>query len=120
VAEQCSTFHGRPETVEADERGRSAVALAGRLWDLDAWADEARALRAELVEHVGPLEDGDTSVLAPAFELSAAVLRLLLHDPLLPTPLLPRDWPGAELRTEYDRYDAAFKALWRDWFRAHR
>ena len=30
---------------------------------------------------------------------SAAVLRLLRADPLLPTALLPEDWPGAALRT---------------------
>ena len=33
--------------------------------------------------------------LAPGFELSAAVLRHLQADPLLPAELLPADWPGA-------------------------
>ena len=26
-------------------------------------------------------------------------------------------WPGDDLRADYDRYDRAFKALWREWFR---
>ena len=52
--------------------------------------------------------------------LSAAVLRHLLADPLLPPELLPSGWCGDELRHDYDRYDVAFKSLWRDWFRQAR
>ncbi len=36
-----------------------------------------------------PLESGDTAALAPGFVVSAAVLRHLLADPLLPAELLP-------------------------------
>jgi phenylacetic acid degradation operon negative regulatory protein len=50
--------------------------------------------------------------------LSAAVLRHLLADPVLPDELLPADWPGLALRREYDPYDVAFKDAWRAWFRA--
>ena len=122
VDEQCRTFRGRPDEANgADGTGRVAgAALAAELWDLDGWATVARTLRAELGGYVEPLQAGDTSVLAPAFELSATVLRLLLGDPQLPDALLPPGWPGDELRRDYDRYDTAFKALWRDWFRAHR
>jgi phenylacetic acid degradation operon negative regulatory protein len=45
------------------------------------------------------------------------VLRHFQADPLLPEELLPRGWPGAALRTEYDRFDAAYRALLRDYFR---
>ena len=53
----------------------------------------------------------------PGFVLSASVLRLTQADPLLPTELLPAAWPGAALRAEYDRYDAAYQSLLRTWFR---
>jgi phenylacetic acid degradation operon negative regulatory protein len=56
--------------------------------------------------------------LAAGFVFAAGVLRHLLADPLLPASLLPADWPGDELRARYDRYELAFKALWREWFRA--
>ncbi len=63
------------------------------------------------------LEAGDTEALAPGFVLSASVLRLTQADPLLPTALLPAGWPGAALRAEYDRYDAAYQSLLGAWFR---
>lgn len=94
------------------------VTLAATLWDLDGWAAEGARLRAGLAELVGPLEAGDVGALADGFVLAASVLRHLLHDPLLPTPLLPDGWPGAALRADYDRYDAAFRQLLRAWYRA--
>ena len=51
--------------------------------------------------------------LAPGFELSAAVLRHLQADPLLPAELLPADWPGALLRSTYDGWDARYRATLR-------
>ncbi len=109
VAAQCRSF--RTRAIE------DAAALAGSLWDLTAWATVAEELREGMQRWLGPLEQGDTSALAPGFELSAAVLRHMLADPLLPAELLPDGWPGRELRADYDRYDRAFKAAWRDWFR---
>ena len=53
------------------------------------------------------------------FVTSAAVLRLLQRDPLLPAELLPPGWPGDDLRRAYDRYDAAYRAVWTGWFRRH-
>jgi phenylacetic acid degradation operon negative regulatory protein len=35
---------------------------------------------------------------------------------LLPEELLPGDWPGTELRDEYDRFDRAYRALLREYF----
>jgi phenylacetic acid degradation operon negative regulatory protein len=109
VAEQCTRYIARPDDEHPAE-------LAARLWDLDGWSRAASGLRAEMDELVGQLEAGDTAALAPGFVLSAAVLRHLLADPLLPTELLPPAWPGDPLRAEYDRYDRAFKSVWRDWF----
>lgn len=92
------------------------VELAATLWDLDGWASDADGLRRGMAALVGPLEAGDTDVLRDGFVLSAAVLRLLQHDPLLPEALLPAGWPGAEVRAEYDRYDTAYRRLLRRWF----
>jgi phenylacetic acid degradation operon negative regulatory protein len=35
------------------------------------------------------------------FVVAAAMVRHLLTDPMLPTELLPADWPGARLREAY-------------------
>lgn len=88
--------------------------IARRLWDLDGWAARAELLRTAMTPTVD--EDG----LASAFEVSAAVLRHLQADPLLPEPLLGPRWPGDALRAEYDRFDAAFKETWRTWLRRYR
>ena len=56
--------------------------------------------------------------LAPGFVLSAAVLRHLQADPLLPAELLPTGWPGAALREEYDRWDGEYRRVLRRWGRA--
>jgi phenylacetic acid degradation operon negative regulatory protein len=96
------------------------AALAAELWDLDAWSLQTTALRSRMRALVGRLEAGDRSPLADGFVLSADVLRHLQADPLLPDALLPRRWAGAELRAEYDRYDRAYRAVLRDWFRASR
>jgi phenylacetic acid degradation operon negative regulatory protein len=89
---------------------------AGELWDLAAWSGTARQLVAEMAELQGPLDDHDRTALAAGFVTSAGVLRHLQADPLLPHPLLPADWPGDELRATYDRYDAAYRAVLREWF----
>ena len=92
-------------------RPEDAVALAERLWDLRAWSDRAGALRRELQVRA---PDGPDA-LAPGFELSAAVLRHLQADPLLPAELLPADWPGASLRAVYDEWDACYRTTLNDW-----
>jgi phenylacetic acid degradation operon negative regulatory protein len=95
------------------------TALAAQLWDLPAWAARARDLGDRVAALLEPLAAGDPDALAPGFVLSAAVLRHLQADPLLPDPLLPADWPGAALRHDYERYDTAFKATLQAWHRAH-
>lgn len=94
-----------------------AAVLVARLWDLPAWAADTAALREQMAALVGPLEAGDHAALRDGFVLSAAVLRQLQLDPLLPAPLLPATWPGAALREDYDRYDTAYRTLLVDWLR---
>lgn len=93
------------------------AALTAELWDLLGWADGASDLRHRMRSLLGPLQAGDRAPLADGFVLSADVLRHLQADPLLPDALLPREWPGRPLRADYDRYDRAYRAVLRDWFR---
>jgi phenylacetic acid degradation operon negative regulatory protein len=104
-------FRSRPD---GDDR-----ALAASLWDLADWSATATSLRVRLAGFTAPLEAGDRSALAPGFVVSAAVLRHLRADPLLPTELLPAGWPGPDLRSDYERFDAAYRAVLRDWFDEH-
>ncbi len=107
-----------PDSLDADvelmtARPGDPLVLARRLWDLPAWSGRARRLLGGL----GALAPDGPEALAPGFELSAAVLRHLQADPLLPVELLPADWPGAELRATYDEWDARYRTTLREWSR---
>jgi phenylacetic acid degradation operon negative regulatory protein len=126
---------GRPDNLGPD-RAADAAAVADRwclrwrgaipdpepdartLFGLDDWSATAEARRADMRGLLPSLERGDTAALADGFVTSAAVLRHLQADPLLPAELLPRGWPGPALRAEYDRYDAAYRSTLRSWFDA--
>ncbi len=101
-----ATWTGAPEV--------DAALLASGLWDLDRWAERARTLRSAL----GARPTTGTDDLAPGFELSAAVLRHLQADPLLPPSLLPARWPGPELRAAYADWDRAYRAVLAAWGRS--
>jgi phenylacetic acid degradation operon negative regulatory protein len=108
-----------PDALDGDVEVMTAVpddprGLAGRLWDLRAWSDGARVL----LDGLDALTPDRPEALAPGFELSAAVLRHLQADPLLPDELLPADWPGAPLRATYDVWDAGYRATLGAWSRA--
>jgi phenylacetic acid degradation operon negative regulatory protein len=108
-----------PEDLGADvelmtARPREPDRLVRVLWDLPGWAGRANQLLREMAD----LPPDRPQALAPGFELSAAVLRHLQADPLLPEVLLLPGWPGAHLRAEYDRWDARYRATLRDWSRA--
>jgi phenylacetic acid degradation operon negative regulatory protein len=107
-----------PDSLDADvklltARPADPRELAARLWDLRAWSVRAE----ELLEALAALDPGGPEALAPGFELSAAVLRHLQSDPLLPTELLPAEWPGARMRNVYDDWDARYRATLRTWSR---
>ncbi|MFV0259502.1 MAG: PaaX family transcriptional regulator C-terminal domain-containing protein [Acidimicrobiales bacterium] len=88
------------------------------LWDLARWRRDADALITLLAGLTTGLEHGRTDTLARGFMVAAAGLRLFRRDPLLPDELLPDDWPGARLRTAYDRFDTAYRSVLRGWFRS--
>ncbi len=94
-------------------RPADPVSLAERLWDLTAWSAGAQSLLGALDVLVPEGPD----MLGPGFELSAAVLRHLQADPLLPAALLPKAWPGEQLRTTYDAWDSRYRAMLDEWSR---
>jgi phenylacetic acid degradation operon negative regulatory protein len=104
-------LHADVEVMTA--RPESPQRLAAALWDLPAWADRANQLLAGMAD----LTPDRAEALAPGFQLSAAVLRHLQGDPLLPEALLPSGWPGARLRATYDRWDARYRTTLREWSR---
>ena len=101
VDAQCTFFESRPE--------KEAVELARSLWDLDEWALKAVRLRAALE---------DSTDLAEGFMVTAAVLRHLLADPILPLELLPDEWPAADLREAYARFNGNYQARLREYSEA--
>jgi phenylacetic acid degradation operon negative regulatory protein len=100
-------FTARPEAPEE---------LASTLWPLAQWEQTARSLLSKLES----LEANTPDMLAPGFELSAAVLRHLQADPLLPLELLPSSWPGETLRRRYDGWDRRYRELLARWSRSSR
>ena len=107
VGEQCTWMTATPD---------DPAAIAASLWDLDGWAVEARALVARMKRGRASLDRDAFEAIPEGFVTSAAVLRLLRADHLLPSALLPRTWPGAALRTRYDDYDVALRRLLREFF----
>lgn len=73
-------------------RDDAPAQLAGELWDLPGWAETGHRLLDEMAE---------ASDIPGRFLVAAAMVRHLLTDPMLPTELLPADWPGARLREAY-------------------
>jgi len=88
--------------------------LAERLWDLRRWSARATTL----IDNLSALPPTGPDALAPGFELSAAVLRHLQADPLLPGELLPESWPGSRLRDAYDEWDGQYRTTLRSWSRS--
>lgn len=84
------------------EPGQDPVALAAGLWDLAGWSARGRALVDRLGKTVDP---------ASRLTVAAHIVRHLTDDPLLPSGLLPRDWPGGALRAAYADYQDELRRL---------
>ena len=107
VRTQCDRFICR---LDSDERE-----FVGRLWDLTTWHTQADTLRRLMAEVVVDLERALEMAIAPGFMLAAAVTHHLMADPLLPDELLPGDWPGQQLRSEWENFDAIWQAQSHAW-----
>lgn len=114
--------------VMASQAARFAVqpdddcALVATLWNIDDWNEAALELRRRMHEHRERLQTDDLSALQPGFILSAAVLRHLNADPLLPAELrmatAGRSDQTSALRRDYEAYDSAYRQLLRRWLSA--
>ena len=104
----------RPANIEADmpnalsdrvrvlqTRDDDPADLAGRLWNLPAWAQTGH----RLLDGLAAATD-----VPDRFAAAAAVVRHLLTDPVLPAELLPEDWPGGALRAAYHDFAAELVA----------
>jgi phenylacetic acid degradation operon negative regulatory protein len=109
VDDWCTTWRGASPQPVPDVEALFAVR---------PWRQEAAALQRSMAALLPALDRGDARALSEGFVVSADVLRLFQHDPLLPPELLGADWPGSALRERYDRYDAAYRATLRAWFTA--
>ena len=90
---QCVHFHNAATGIPAD--------MVRSLFNLDDWAADALRLTLAIRDEVeGP---------AYQFGLSVAVVRHLQLDPLLPAELIPKEWPGQDLRNAYRRLNEKFK-----------
>ena len=89
-----SVFRSRP--------AEDPASLAAHLWDLESWTMEGERLRALLT---------NTSEPAERLAVAANVVRHLTADPLLPSELLPRGWPGPALRSLYASYQRELRDL---------
>jgi phenylacetic acid degradation operon negative regulatory protein len=107
VARPLTTNTGLDGDVEfMSARPSDARRLAARLWDLEEWSMRSFAL----LDRLAALPPAGPDVLAPGFALSAAVLRHLQADPLLPEELQPPRWPGRQLRAHYDEWDTRYRS----------
>ena len=96
------------------------VTMIAGLWDIRNWALRATRLQKAMTRGFGGLERDDTTTLKVNFALDAAVIRHLHADPLLPSTLLPKTWPGEQLRRQHATFDAAFNRVWRTELRRDR
>jgi phenylacetic acid degradation operon negative regulatory protein len=109
---QCTHFHQAATDITAHTM-RS-------LFDLDAWAGRAAQLIHAMTDEAGAddvEQAGAADGFSRQFALSIAVVRHLQLDPLLPPELTPDEWQGPMLRSDYRRFDKAFKRQMNNAFR---
>lgn len=85
--------------------------LIERLWDLGEIAAHASALLAEMDAMRASVGWDDVASIPELFTTSAAVVRFLRNEPLLPAALTPPDWPVDAVRAAYDTFEADHQRL---------
>lgn len=98
--------------------GIDPATLVGRLWDLPAIAHQANTSLQHLEQLTASTDWNDVRSIPDVFTVSATVVRFLRSEPLLPDELTPADWPVAELRVRYDRFEDAHQTLLRTFLRS--
>ena len=88
--------------------GAQPADLVGRLWNLDAMGTRSAELLVELGACAEVLTSQGTEALRQTVLISAAVVRFLRAEPLLPRRLSPPGWPVDSLRDRYADFDRAF------------
>lgn len=96
IADDLELMRARPEH-DADH-------LTEHLFHPGRWATVGRAL----LDHAGLV-----TTARDRLTVFATIVRHLTHDPLLPTELLPADWPGTALRETYDAFRDEVIREWR-------
>ena len=91
--------------------GPDPESLVRRLWDLEGIASEAHRLLGEMHDRRSGCDWTDELSIPALFTTSAAVVRFLRHEPLLPTALTPDDWPVGSVRDAYDGFEADHQRL---------
>lgn len=92
-------LRGRLRVLQASDD--DPAGLAATLWDLPDWVRVGHSLLDDMA---------DAADVPGRFVVAAAMVRHLLADPVLPTELLPDDWPGTALRQAYHQFAAELVA----------
>ncbi len=92
--------------------------LVERLWDRSAITTAAGDLLGEMHRCRSGYDWDDVASIPELFVVSARIVRFLRSDPLLPTELTPADWPIAEVRSRYDRFELDHQRLLQQFLRS--
>lgn len=96
--------------------GIDPIGLRDRLWDVAAMRRRGNALLATVDRVRGETDWSDPEAIPAVFVTSAAVVRYLRDEPLLPGMLVPIDWPADALRAAYDALEQRLHGLLRSFF----
>jgi phenylacetic acid degradation operon negative regulatory protein len=90
--------------------------MAQLLWPLSDWSETARIMAQAIEDAIPQSVEAVLEDLPSMFVLGTETLRHIATDPLLPSELLPDDWPGKWLRSEFERCDSSVRSALRLWY----
>lgn len=108
IDRQCIRYRGATSDI--------SPATVSELFGLESWATTARRLRDAMESELraAPYDGEDiAATLSHQFTLSIVIVGHLERDPLLPSPLVPSDWPAEQLRVTYRDFDHTFQQTMR-------
>ena len=98
--------------------GIDPIELRDRLWDVVAMRRRGAQLLASVEQLRARTDWSDPASIPDVFVTSAAVVRYLRDEPLLPPGLGPSDWPADALRPAYDGLEQRLHILLRSFLAA--